>query len=154
MPTTPDITTRARFERQLLRLKEALGVVTDQDVAIALGLSKAALSERKRRGAFPSLKLLALIGKFPELKLNYQYIVDGSASETTPTKTHGVLPVVKGGDRFAQIVASAIRSWEGRVGEYEALPLARTLTEGFTEDELKHTVAILLNEINRFGRRP
>lgn len=68
------------FDRQLIRLKEALGVTEDQDVANALGLSKAALSDRKKRGAFPDDKLLALIAKRPDLKLDFDYITLGRHS--------------------------------------------------------------------------
>ena len=68
------------FDRQLIRLKEALGVTEDQDVANALGLSKAALSDRKKRGAFPDDKLLALIAKRPDLGLDFDYITLGHHS--------------------------------------------------------------------------
>ncbi|MBF1164463.1 MAG: helix-turn-helix domain-containing protein [Dechloromonas agitata] len=68
------------FDRQLIRLKEALGVTEDQDVANALGLSKAALSDRKKRGAFPDDKLLALIAKRPDLRLDFDYITIGRHS--------------------------------------------------------------------------
>jgi hypothetical protein len=65
------------FNQKLTRLKEALAVTKDQDVADALGLSKAALSDRKKRGAFPDDKLWALIAKRPDLGLNYDHITLG-----------------------------------------------------------------------------
>lgn len=65
------------FNQQIARLKEALAVTKDQDVADALGLSKAAFSDRKKRGAFPDDKLLALSAKRPDLGLDYGYITSG-----------------------------------------------------------------------------
>ena len=67
-----------RFEGQLRRLKAALRVHEDQDAATALGMTKAALSLRKRRDAFPVDKLLALSSLQPELGLDVTYIVTGS----------------------------------------------------------------------------
>lgn len=72
------------FDAQLLRLKQALGVTEDQDVATALALTKAAFSDRKRRGAFPEDKLFALQARRPELGIDATYVLTGerlSASE-------------------------------------------------------------------------
>lgn len=51
---------RERFEGKLRRLKEALRVREDQDVAAALGMSKAAFSARKARHSFPDDSVLKL----------------------------------------------------------------------------------------------
>ena len=64
----------------LLRLKEQLGIPTDKEVAELLGLSDKAFNARKRRDAFPDDKLLALMAKQPELKIDYDYIVTGIRS--------------------------------------------------------------------------
>lgn len=69
------------FDQQLLRLKQALGVTEDQGVAEALGLSKAAFADRKRRDAFPTDKLRALAGDRPELLLDVKYVLTGVSDE-------------------------------------------------------------------------
>jgi transcriptional regulator with XRE-family HTH domain len=67
------------FDEQVARLKRALGVADDQAVAKALGLSKAAFSNRKQRGAFPEDKLFALATRRPELKLDVRYVISGKS---------------------------------------------------------------------------
>lgn len=69
------------FDQQLLRLKQALGVTSDQDVAAALGLTKAAFSDRKKRGAFPEEKLYALAAKRPELHLDVLHVLVGDKKD-------------------------------------------------------------------------
>ncbi|MET3382525.1 MULTISPECIES: helix-turn-helix domain-containing protein [Variovorax] len=85
-PTTSPRMEVHAFEQQLLRLKRMLGVSADGEVAKALGMSKAAFSERKRRNAFPKDKLLALAGLQPELKLDAIYVLTGipTSAPTTP----------------------------------------------------------------------
>lgn len=65
------------FDSQLLRLKQALGTPDDQDVARMLGMTKAAFSARKTRGAFPEDKLKALANDKPELRLDVKYVLTG-----------------------------------------------------------------------------
>jgi transcriptional regulator with XRE-family HTH domain len=65
------------FDQQLLRLKQVLQISEDQAVAEALGMSKAAFSDRKRRNAFPADKLYALAAKRPDLKLDVEYVLSG-----------------------------------------------------------------------------
>lgn len=65
------------FGPVLLRLKEQLGVSTDKEVAAILGLSPTAFNDRKKRGAFPEDKLLALVAIRPELNLDVAYILTG-----------------------------------------------------------------------------
>ncbi|ASK91067.1 helix-turn-helix domain containing protein [Xanthomonas campestris pv. trichodesmae] len=69
------------FDRQLLRLKEALGILDDQDVATTLGMTKAAFSARKTRGVFPEDKLASLAVRRPELKLDVGYVMTGKRQE-------------------------------------------------------------------------
>ena len=69
------------FDSQLLRLKQALGITEDQDVANVLGMSKAAFSARKSRGAFPDDKLKALASDRPELRLDVKYVLSGVSDE-------------------------------------------------------------------------
>lgn len=65
------------FDHQLLRLKAALGVTSDQAVAAALGMTKAAFSDRKKRGAFPEDKLRALVTLRPDLLIDPTYVLTG-----------------------------------------------------------------------------
>ncbi len=69
------------FDSQLLRLKQALGMTDDQDVARVLGMTKAAFSARKTRGAFPEDKLKALASDRPELRLDVKYVLTGVSDE-------------------------------------------------------------------------
>lgn len=68
------------FSAKLDRLKECLGLREDQDVAAALGLSKAALSARKQRDAFPEDALLNLTATRPELAKDVVYVLTGDRS--------------------------------------------------------------------------
>ena len=47
---------------------------------------------------------------------------------------------------------TAQRCWEGRIGEHETLPRVEQLTQGFSERELRHSIAMLLNDISSYGR--
>lgn len=64
------------FEAALLRLKGALLVTTDKEVAELLGMSPNALNERKRRDAFPEDKVRALAAR---LHFDADYVVTGVA---------------------------------------------------------------------------
>lgn len=66
-----------KFESQLLRLKQTVGITADQDVAALLGMSKAAFSDRKKREAFPDDKLGALAAKRPDLHIDVAYVLTG-----------------------------------------------------------------------------
>lgn len=69
------------FESQLLRLKQVLRLAEDQDVAVALGMTKAAFSARKVRGVFPEDKLKALATDRPELNLDVKFVLTGHSDE-------------------------------------------------------------------------
>ena len=69
------------FKAALLRLKTELNTPTDKALAGVLGMSATALNDRKRRGAFPDDKLLALIGKRPDLGIDYDYVVTGHRAQ-------------------------------------------------------------------------
>ena len=60
-----------QFEEQLLRLKLALGVSKDAEVAAALGMSRAAFSNRKQTGSFPEVRLVLLKRSRPDLDLMF-----------------------------------------------------------------------------------
>lgn len=80
------------FDHQLLRLKAALGATSDQAVAEALGMTKAAFSDRKKRGAFPEDKLLALVARRPDLAVDPQYVLSGMTAKDRFEAEHGRLP--------------------------------------------------------------
>lgn len=69
----------ADFQGKLLRMKECLGLPEDQQVAAALGLTRAAFSERKRRGAFPDERLAFTGLRYSELDAHY--VLTGSRSK-------------------------------------------------------------------------
>lgn len=71
------------FEQRLLRLKQALHVAEDQEVAEALGMTRAALGDRKRRNSFPEDKLFALMSKRPDLKIDATYVLTGDRGGVT-----------------------------------------------------------------------
>lgn len=59
------------FSESLDRLKHELRVSKDGEVAVALGMSKTAFSERKKRGSFPEKELRALAAERPEIDVVY-----------------------------------------------------------------------------------
>ncbi|GMV76456.1 MAG: hypothetical protein AMXMBFR78_34050 [Rubrivivax sp.] len=65
------------FEQKLQRLELALGVRGDGKLAAALGMTPAALSDRKRRGAFPVQRLVALAKERPESGVDPVFVVSG-----------------------------------------------------------------------------
>ena len=65
------------FSDSLGRLKHYLRVSKDQEVAAALGLSKTAFSERKKRNSFPEKELRALAQQRPELGIDVEYVLTG-----------------------------------------------------------------------------
>lgn len=65
------------FESRLTRLKQATGLFEDQEIAAALGMSKAAFADRKKRDSFPEDKLFSLSAKRPDLGLDVDYILTG-----------------------------------------------------------------------------
>lgn len=67
------------FEQALMRLKQRLGVRTDKRVAEALGMTPAALNERKKRGSFPADKLRAAAQLHPEWGLDVDYVLTGDS---------------------------------------------------------------------------
>lgn len=72
------MTASARFPAQLHRLKTALNVAEDREVAAALGMTPTALALRKRRDAFPEEQLISLAASRPELRLDIVFIVTGA----------------------------------------------------------------------------
>ena len=69
------------FSEALVRLKHQLRVSKDGEVAAALGLSKTAFSERKKRGSFPEAELRTLAREKPELGLDPDLVLFGVDDE-------------------------------------------------------------------------
>lgn len=65
------------FSDSLARLKHLLRVSKDGEVAAALGFSKTAFSERKKRRSFPTEELRALAKSHPELGIDVDYVLTG-----------------------------------------------------------------------------
>ena len=67
------------FSDCMNRLKPILRVSKDQEVAAALGLSKTAFSERKKRDSFPDRELRTLARERPDLNIDVDYVLTGVA---------------------------------------------------------------------------
>lgn len=100
-----------RFEEQLLRLKECLGVSKDVQVAEAIGLSRAAFSNRKQLGSFPEEHVVALKREYPDLDV--MYVLTGQRWTAGELSWQNVMftEAAKSGDRkMASSVARAARN--------------------------------------------
>ena len=98
------------FEQQLQRLKECLNLHQDQEVAALLGMSKASLSDRKKRGAFPDERVIGLRAKFPTLDVTYVIFgkrLEGRAKHITDSQVE-TLTAFKGEERA--LVSKAIKN--------------------------------------------
>ena len=94
------------FDKILLRLKESLSVQKDKDVAEVLGISPTAFNGRKKRGLFPEDKLLALVTKRPDLKIDVNYILTGKPSGDMTRAEAKRLGIFKPDPYVAQAIAS------------------------------------------------
>jgi transcriptional regulator with XRE-family HTH domain len=96
-----------RFEEQLLRLKQCLGMTKDSQVAAALGMSKAAFSNRKHSGSFPEEKVVALKRSRPDLDV--MYVLTGHRRATIGV-IEGTIAAAGGARNDDALVASAFRA--------------------------------------------
>lgn len=131
------------FDRQLLRLKEALGKTDDQDVASALGMTKAAFSARKTRGVFPEDKLAALAIQRPELGLDVGYVMTGRHAELERR-----LAAVRSATDIASRVAEPRARYEVQTAAFSALleqlsPEEQLLVANFRHADSQGRTAIL-----------
>ncbi|MGB4227734.1 MAG: helix-turn-helix transcriptional regulator [Candidatus Dechloromonas phosphoritropha] len=85
------------FSDSLDRLKFALRVSKDGEVAAALGLSKTAFAERKRRQSFPDKELRSLADTRPDLKLDVDYVLTGMSKASFTLAVAGI------GERIKQL---------------------------------------------------
>lgn len=66
------------FGAALLRLKSALGLHTDKEVAELLGMGEKAFNARKARNSFPADKVFALQSRRPDLRLDADFVINGA----------------------------------------------------------------------------
>lgn len=78
------------YSDSVLRLKYCLRVSKDQEVAAALGLSKTALSQRKRLNSFPEKDLRALAQQRPELGIDVGYVLTGKPTQAAVADFEGL----------------------------------------------------------------
>lgn len=90
------------FDIQLLRLKKVLGVTEDQQVAQFLGMTKHAFSDRKRRGAFPMDKVLALKATRPDLAIDDVYILTGRDAQADADDIERSAQIYAGVQRYGE----------------------------------------------------
>lgn len=124
------------FDEQLLRLKQVLKLTDDQDVADALGMTKAAFSARKTRGAFPEDKVFALAAKRPDLKIDPAYVLTGRSEELerrlqAVSAATAIASKVKGAEARGEVQAAAFEALVGALApdEQELLRHYRTANE-------------------------
>lgn len=72
-------------------------VSKDGEVAAALGLSKTAFAERKRRQSFPDKELRSLADTRPDLKLDVDYVLTGMSKASFTLAVAGI------GERIKQL---------------------------------------------------
>jgi phage repressor protein C with HTH and peptisase S24 domain len=94
------------FSDALNRLKHELRVSKDQEVAVALGMSRTAFSERKKRSSFPEREVLELGRTRPELDV--KFVLTGVSSdqvERLNAKEKRIANAVDAGLDYAAVVA-------------------------------------------------
>lgn len=96
------------FERTLLRVKEALGVRADKEVAEFLGMDVSALNKRKARGSFPEKELRALAQERPELGIDVDWVLLGSMQDRQAAAAAAVAEV----DAYARQVVAQLTEGE------------------------------------------
>lgn len=120
------------FPDSLARLKHALRVSKDQEVAQALELSKTAFSERKKRGAFPEKELRALAARRPELGIDVNYVltgIDGSAQALLDAKQARLTRAIDAGLHFEEVRAMEMANDPASIQAITALLLRCRATE-------------------------
>lgn len=86
------------FVGQINRLKSALGLSKDKEVAEALGLSDKALNARKARRSFPEREVVELAKTHPELQIDVNYVLTGKRSQA-----HVMAKLSTAGERVRQV---------------------------------------------------
>ena len=110
------------FLERMNRLKTALGLSKDKEVAAALGMSDKALNARKARGSFPERELRSLGQARPELALDVDYVLSGKRSPghmTAKLKSAGERLRLVRGTRTIQEFASQLEIDPGYLEQVE-----------------------------------
>jgi hypothetical protein len=134
------------FPDQLARLKHALRVSKDGEVAAALGLGKTAFSERKRRGSFPEDELRELARKQPDLRIDVNYVLTGNTGADTAWEAAA---------EPTSLAAMMIRNLESVNGPATRLDQRQDAPiYGIDEAVLKQCIELLLEEFKAAGIEP
>jgi hypothetical protein len=124
------MSSRISFLAKLGRLKEALAVAEDRQVAELLGMTPAAFAMRKQRGAFPDRDLMALSSLQPDLKLDLVYVLTGhrwDPSETTLERALVGLAASEEDSRYLDSALASISNQEELFTDALRLPAIRSL---------------------------
>lgn len=98
----------SKFAAQLLRLKQFLGVTKDHEVASALGMTKAAFSNRKQADSFPQEKLAELKKSRPDLDV--VYILTGSRVGLGDQVVHSLMHEVAAVSGDSSLTAAVVKA--------------------------------------------
>lgn len=131
----------SKFKYTLNRLKIAVGLSKDGEIAELIGLSITAFAERKRRDSIPIKEILQLVKNRPELNLDLNWILDVSEFkqvETSPRKLEDCLTL------------------DGMMAATEKHAKYFFADLGFSESEVEMVVVMLKNHdqipLIRFGK--
>lgn len=125
------------FEQQMKRLKVALGLTHDQEVAAALGMTKASLSDRKRRDSFPVERVIGLAGH--HLGLDVAYVLTGldeEQRERARRRDANVDSLSRRGDKNNPVSDAAAEQHAASVIRLRKEVALGTLLSWCTEDDL------------------
>ena len=114
------------FSEALIRLKHQLRVSKDQEVAVALGISKTAFSERKKRSSFPEREVVDLAARKPELNIDVGYVLTGiesAARALLDKKQARIAAMADAGMSFEEIKAAEAQLDPANVNATAALLL-------------------------------
>ncbi|STZ63933.1 Uncharacterised protein [Moraxella lacunata] len=78
------------------RLKLALGVTTDMELAEFLELKPNAFAGRKKRNSFPTERLSMILQKHPRLDIDFDYVVNGAKSKTNAEQIPIIITLTQG----------------------------------------------------------
>jgi hypothetical protein len=108
------------FELCVSRLKEVTRTPADKDVALLLGLSDKAFSNRKARDSFPENALYALAAKRADLRIDVEYVMHGIPADS-------MVLIKKRRERIARAVDAGMDFDAVKAMELELDPASVTL---------------------------
>jgi len=122
-----------RFEEQLARLKECLGLTKDVQVAEMLGMSRAAFSNRKQLGSFPEDKVVGLKRTKPDLDV--MYVLTGQRWTAGERAVHDVMFRGAAESKDPDLCQSVARAAENH---------ARVLQDAADDPQVRELLGILV----------